>query len=162
MKAFFGGLWQGIKSFAKSAFILAVVPVSVAVLDLLGCLSGGLLGPAVLAGVIFVVSVFFITMNLSPPLRAGCYKFVASYGGWLDLVATVVITYIGFSSGVTMGLALMMMGLNLSAMFSIVRVSQILTDPYVRATFAQEMAGNTTRPKAKTRPASGAKAYAAA
>ncbi len=160
MKAFFSALWDGIKSFTKSAVILAVVPVSVAVLDLLGCLSGGLLGPAVLAGVIFVVSVFFITMNLSPKLRAGCYKFVGSYGGWLDLVATVVLTYVGFSSGVTMGLALMMMGLNLSAMFSIVRISQILTDPYVRASFAEEMSGGTARPKGRTKPVQGARVYA--
>lgn len=145
MKAFFAKLWDRTKAFVKSAFVLAIVPVTVGVLDLLGCLSGGLLGPAVLSGVILCVSIFFVTMNLSPTLRTGVYRFIGSYGGWLDLVATVVLTYLGFKMGVTMGLVAMMMGLNLSAMFSIVRISQILTDPYVRHAFADEMSANRAR-----------------
>jgi len=151
MRLFLKGLWENISSFVKSAFILAVVPASVAILDVLGCLSGGLLGPAVLSGVILCVSIAFVTINLSPKIRRGVYEFIGSYGGWLDLVATAVLTYIGFSTGPTLGLVCMMMGLNLSAMFSIVRISQILTDPYVRAAFAEEMAGTTARPKGRTK-----------
>lgn len=151
MKQFFSGIWDGFKTFMRGAFILAVVPVTVAILDILGCLSGGLLGPAVLSAVMLCVSIFFVTVNLSPSLRAGVYKFIGSYGGWLDLIATCVLTFVGFKLGVTMGLVALMMGLNLSAMFSIVRISQILTDPYVRAAFAEEMAGTTARPKGRTK-----------
>lgn len=152
VKSFFSNAWDVIKSFLRGAVILTIVPVTVALLDVAGCLSGGLLGPAVLAGVIFVVSFAFITVNLSPKLRKGCYQFIASYGGWLDLVCTILLTYLGFQAGVTMGLAMMMIGLNLSAMFSIVRLSQILSDPVVRADFAKEMGGSTARPKARTKP----------
>ena len=154
MKDFFSKLWDGFKSFMKSAVVLTIVPVTVAVLDSLGCLSGGMLGPAVLTAIVFCVSVFFILMNLSPSLRAGSLKVIGKYGGWIDLVATVVLTYMGFHASVTMGLTMLMLGLNLSAMFSIIRLSQILTDPYVRRTFADEMNGGESasrKPKPRHR-----------
>ena len=144
--------WDSVKQFCKSLFILSIVPVSVAILDIAGFLTGSLLAPAVMSGIIFVVSILFVSVNLSSKLRRGVYKFVGSYGGWLDLIATVVVTCIGFQVGVTMALALMMLGLNLSALFSIIRLSQILTDPKVRQAFAIEMGGKATaKPKRRTK-----------
>jgi hypothetical protein len=145
MKAFLVNLWDKIKSFVKGTLILGIVPATVAVLQATGLMAA--FGPVLLSVVMVAVAVLFVTIQLTPNLRAGVWRFITHYGGWLDLVAVAVITCLALEVGATVGMIALTMGLSLSAMFSIVRISQIVCDPNVRAQFAQELGGRMRRPK---------------
>ena len=132
--------YEEAKATGKTVTMLLLIPVTVLSINVLGMLCGGLLGPAILAGVVFTFSFCFILWNMGMKRMLIVRDFVSSYAGWLDLAQTLFLTWLGFHlGGVIMGLTFMALGLDLSACFSLLRLWSVLTNDKQRKIYDEEM-----------------------
>lgn len=131
-----------VKETSKDVSMLLIIPMAVMGINVIGVLSGGLLGPAILAGVVFTLSFCFILLNMGLKKMIIVRNFVASYAGWVDLIQTVFLTWLGFHlGGVILALTMTGIGLNLSGCFSLLRLWAVCTSDKHRKEYREEMAG---------------------
>ena len=127
------------KETLKVTSILLLIPATVVGINIIGFLMGGIIGSAVMGGVVFSISFVFILLNMGMDKLIKVRNYAASHSGYIDLVQTLVLTYIGFHiGGVTIAMALMVLGLNISAVLSGFRLWAVLTDKSQRVLFNKE------------------------
>ena len=128
-----------IKAFVKGIALLAIIPTVVVAIDILGFFTGGLMTVAVVSGVALVLSMVFVTLNFKEGARNTFNRVIGSNVGWIDLAQTVLLTYVGFKLSVTMGLVMLVVGLNISMYLCALRTSRILCDKTARTEFCREV-----------------------
>lgn len=120
-------MWKWIKQKAAKlwSWLTVVVPgvlVVVAVIDVaLICLAGAEVASAAWAGMAAFISLALIICSMSGDSRTKVYRFSGDKSVILDVAITFIMTWIGFSVSVTMGLAGLFIGLNVSGFLSFMR-----------------------------------------
>ena len=108
--------WTIIKKMVPGLF-LATVAIDAA---LLTC-GNTVIVASTLSGIAAVLSITFILFGFTPETRKKVVRFLAKYGNYLDMTLTVLLTLIGFSVSVTMGLTALFIGVNVSGTMALLR-----------------------------------------
>jgi hypothetical protein len=83
--------------------------------------SSGILFIAVVSGLLACISIAALWVGATPKIKEVILKVGKHGSWWMDLALTLTLTILGFSLGPTMGLLGVMLGLNMTAMFAILR-----------------------------------------
>jgi len=116
MKKLLRRTWEFIRTYVPGVFL------TVLLLDVLLLVLGtSVILAGALSGIAALVSMVLILFGCRPNKRLGIIRFFAVYSSPIDIVGTVIVTWIGFSMSVTLGLAALVIGLNLTGFLALMR-----------------------------------------
>lgn len=111
-----------IYSFIENKFPGGNVTLFLVTLNIVAlCITSGLLYMAVISGFLACVSLTTLYVSANPQIKQFILKIGKNGSWWMDLILTGVLTILGFSLGPTMGLMGVMLGLDMTLMFSLLR-----------------------------------------
>jgi hypothetical protein len=113
----------------KTGFVVFLV---VLLIDLIVSIFGGPLARAAMqVGIMTVMSLVLIWFGFNPTTKSKVVRFMALYGAWIDLAATIVLTYVGFFvlGSVMMAMVAMFVGFHVTAICALCRLMWFMKHP---------------------------------